>query len=163
MPTSEWNNPYQLLFDFDAQPLDLDQHVRVIREPYAIRQPADAANYLTTCVYVPFQHFKQEHFYVLLLDNRNAITHDVLVYKGTVNMIHVRVAEVFMEAVKQNAPSIILSHCHPSGSVEPSPEDVHVTEMVYQAGKLLDINLLDHILVGNQRWLSFKEKGLGFP
>jgi hypothetical protein len=104
-------SPYQLPFDYGAHPLDLGQHVRVLSEPYIVRQPADAAHYLLNQVYIPFEQFKQEQLFVLLLDNQNLITHDVMVYKGTVNSIYVRAAELFMEAVKVNAPSIILSHC----------------------------------------------------
>jgi DNA repair protein RadC len=154
---------YQLPFDYGARPLDLGQHVRVVHEPVMVRQPADAAFYLLNQVFVPFDQFKQEQLYVLLLDNKNQITHDVMVYKGTVNAVQVRVAELFMEAVKVNAPSIILSHCHPSGAIDPSSEDVRVTELVYEAGQLLDIKTLDHILVGRNQWLSLRERGLGFP
>jgi DNA repair protein RadC len=112
MPERRRPSPYQL---------DVGQHVRVLSEPYIVRQPADAANYLLNQVYVPFEQFKQEQLYVLLLDNKNHITHDVMVYKGTVNTVQIRVAELFMEAVKVNAPSVILSHCHPSGAIDPSP------------------------------------------
>jgi DNA repair protein RadC len=156
-------NPYQLPLDYGAQPLDVGQHVRVLSEPYMVRQPADAALYLLNQVFVPFEQFKQEQLYVLLLDNKNLITHDVMVYKGTINAVHVRVAELFMEAVKVNAPAIIMSHCHPSGAIDPSPEDLRVTQIAYEAGQLLDIRLLDHILVGKNKWISLKEKGQGFP
>ena len=156
-------NPYQLPLDYGAQPLDVGQHVRVLSEPYMVRHPADAAFYLLNQVFTPFEQFKQEQLFVLLLDNKNQITHDVMTYKGTVNTVHVRVAELFMEAVKANAPSIIMSHCHPSGAIDPSPDDLRVTQVVYEAGQLLDIKLLDHILVGRNQWLSLKEKGLGFP
>jgi DNA repair protein RadC len=156
-------NPYQLPFDYGARPLDRGQHVRVVNEPIMVRQPADAAFYLLNQVFVPFEQFKQEQLYVLLLDNKNHITHDVMVYKGTVNAVQIRVAELFMEAVKVNAPSIILSHCHPSGAIDPSPEDVRVTEIAYEASQLLDIRLLDHILIGRNQWVSFKERALGFP
>ena len=156
-------SPYQLPIDYGARPLEIGQHVRVLSEPYVVRQPADAAMYLLNQVFVPFEQFKQEQLYVLLLDNKNLITHDVLVYKGTVNALHVRVSELFMEAVKVNAPSIIMSHCHPSGAIDPSPEDLRVTQIAYEAGQLLDIKLLDHILVGRNQWLSLREKALGFP
>ena len=152
-------NLYQLSLDYGAQPLETGQHVRIVKEPYPIRHPADAAHYLLTQVFVPFEHFKQEQLFVLLLDNRNLITHDVMVYKGTVNAVGIRPAELFMEAVKVNAPSIILSHCHPSGAVEPSPEDLQVTQLAYEAGQLLDIEVLDHILVGRNQWLSLSKHG----
>jgi len=158
----ERRNRYQLPFDFDTRPQEMGQHVRVVKEPYVIRQPADAAQYLLTQVFVPFDQFKQEQLFVLLLDNRNLITHDVMVYKGTVNTVHIRAAELFMEAVKVNAPSIILSHCHPSGAIEPSQEDLRVTQLAYEAGQLLDIRVLDHILVGRNKWLSLNEDGFSF-
>jgi DNA repair protein RadC len=163
MPRGERPNPYQYSFDFGATPREVSQHVRVVKETHVVRAPSDAATYLLNNVYVPFDYFKQEQFYVLLLDNRHLITHDVLVYKGTVRAIYVRMAELFMEAVRVNAPSIILSHCHPSGAIDPSPDDIRTTELAYEAGQLLDIAVLDHILVGKNRWLSFKEKGLAFP
>ena len=156
------HNPYQLPFDYGAQPLDIGQHVRVVKEPYTIRHPADAARYLLTQVFFPFDQFKQEQLFVLLLDNRNHITHDVMVYKGTVNSVPIRPAELFMEAVKVNAPSIILSHNHPSGAIEPSPEDYRMTQLAYEAGQLLDIKMLDHILVGRDRWLALSEHGFNF-
>ncbi len=144
------HNPYQLPFDFGAQLLEISQHVRILKEPYALRTPADAAEYLMTQVYFPFEQFKQEHLYVLLINQKQRITHDVLVYIGTVNAMQVRGAELFREAVKQNAPSIIMSHSHPSGLPEPSPEDIQVSELVAEAGRVLQIELLDHIIVGNQ-------------
>lgn len=156
-------NPYQLSLDYGARPLDMGQHVRILSEPHLVRHPADAAAYLLNQVFVPFELFRQEQLYVLLLDNKNLITHDVMVYKGTVNAVQIRISELFMEAVKVNAPSMILSHCHPSGAVDPSPEDVKVTQLVYEAGQLLDIKLLDHILVGRNQWLSLRKQGLGFP
>jgi DNA repair protein RadC len=163
MARGERYNPYQLPFDYGARPLDLGQHVRVVKEPYAVRQPEDAALYLMNQVFTPFDQFRQEHLYVLLLDTKNLITHDVMVYKGTVNSVHIRVAELFMEAVKVNAPSLIMSHCHRSGAVEPSPEDLRVTQIAYEAGNLLDVRVLDHLIIGRKQWLSLKQQGLGFP
>ena len=115
-------------------------------------------------VFVPFEEFKQEQLYVLLLDQRNRITHDVMVYKGTVNTVNIRVAEMFMEAVRHGSPSILMSHNHPSGDPTPSPEDVRVTELLVAAGALLDVQLLDHIIIGNnQQYTSLRAQGLGFP
>lgn len=156
-------NPYQLPFDYSAQPEEPHLHVRTVQENCVVRIAADAADYLLRSVFVPFEHFKQEQLYVLLLDSKNRITHDVMVYKGTVNAISIRTSELFMEAVKVNAPSIILSHCHPSGAPEPSIEDVRTTEVVYQAGQILNIELVDHIIVGRNSWISLRDKGLGFP
>lgn len=161
MARGERYNPYQLPFDFDATPLEMSQHVRLIKEPYPVVTPADAAAYLMTQVYFPFEQFRQEHLYVLLLNQKQRITHDVLVYIGTVNAMQVRIAELYREAVKQNAPSIILSHNHPSGAPEPSPEDIRVSEIAAEAGELLQIHLLDSIIIGNQTYFSLKEHGVG--
>lgn len=111
-------NPYQLPIEWGGSVRDLGQHVRLIREPYFVRSPTDAVDYLMREVFSPFEQFRQEHLYTLLLDQKNRITHDVMVYKGTVNAINIRPAEIFMEAVRQNTPSIILSHCHPSVSTQ---------------------------------------------
>ena len=151
-------SPYQLPLEWGGSARELGQHVREIHEPLYVRSPEDAVTYLLTAVFVPFDQFKQEQLYVLLLDQRNRITHDVMLYKGTVNAIHVRTAEVFMEAVRHNSPSIIVSHNHPSGDPTPSPEDVNLTDHVFNAGKLLEIQVLDHIIVGQDRWVSLKER-----
>jgi DNA repair protein RadC len=74
----------------------------------------------------------------------------------------VRVAELFKPAIQRNAAAIILSHNHPSGDPTPSPEDVTLTRTVVQAGKLMDIDCLDHLVIGEGRFVSLKEKGLGF-
>lgn len=156
-------NPYQLPIEWGGSARDLGQHVRMIREPYIVRSSTDAVNYLLSEVFVPFDHFKQEQLYALLLDQKNRITHDVMIYKGTVNAINIRPAEIFMEAVRQNSPSIIISHCHPSGNPTPSPEDINVTGQLYEAGRLLDIQLLDHVIIGDNQYTSLRTLGLGFP
>ena len=86
----------------------------------------------------------------------------VPVYKGSVNMAQVRVGEVFREAVRDNATCVILAHNHPSGDLQPSAEDIRLTEEIVRAGKLLDIEVLDHLIISRQGHLSLKEKGLGF-
>ena len=148
--------------DLAAQAVDTGRFVRATEEDLSVRAPADAAHYLMSRIYTPFDKFEQEEFWVLLLNTKNRVTHEVMVYRGTVNTIYVRVAEVFREAIRHNSTYILLSHCHPSGDPTPSPEDVRVTEMVNEAGGLLDIHLLDHMVVGNGRWVSMKERGLGF-
>jgi len=74
----------------------------------------------------------------------------------------IRVAEIFQEAIKANCAGIIVAHNHPSGDPTPSPEDVAVTEQIVAAGKLLDIEVLDHLVIGHQRYVSLKERMLGF-
>lgn len=73
-----------------------------------------------------------------------------------------RVVEIFRPALKLNAAAIVLSHLHPSGDPSPSERDILVTQQVYEAGKLLDVSVLDHIIVGRECWVSLKSLGLGF-
>ena len=102
----------------------------------------------------------QEQLRVLLLNTRNGVMAQRLIYQGTVNSSAVRPAEVLRPAVTGAAPSIIISHNHPSGDPTPSPEDVAVTRDLVAAGKLLDIEVMDHIIIGAGRFVSLKEKGL---
>ena len=107
----------------------------------------------------------QEHFRVLLLNTRNQVTGVSEVYKGNISATVLRAGEVFQEAVRSNSPAIILVHNHPSGDPTPSEEDVVVTQQLVEAGKLLDIEVLDHIVIGTAdygRFVSLKERGLGF-
>jgi len=123
-----------------------------------INSPADAA----ALVQYEMGILEQEHLRVILLDQRNRVLDIVEVYQGSVNSAQVRIAEVFKPAVARMAPSIIIVHSHPSGDPTPSPEDVAVTRAIVQAGKLLDIEVLDHVVIGLGRWVSLKERGLGF-
>lgn len=125
----------------------------------AIKSPADAANLL---MYQLAAH-EQEYLYVLLLDTRNrVIGRPVEVYHGSLNTSLIRVGEIFRHAIKANAAAIIVAHNHPSGDPAPSPEDVAVTRAIVEAGKLLDIDVLDHLVIGQHRFVSLKERGLGF-
>ena len=186
MPRRE-HHPYQLAFDFpapaepspfpcQASPTGLyqdlaslgvrEEHlgrfVRVVKEEVVVRSPADAAQYLLRHVYVPFDAFDQEELHVLLLNTKNRITHESMVYRGTVNSVFIRPAELFKEAVRVNAPGILLAHNHPSGSADPSPEDQRTTAAAVQAGEVLGISVLDHLVIGRGSWFSLREKGLGF-
>jgi DNA repair protein RadC len=106
---------------------------------------------------------EQEYLKVMLLDTRNRVLEIVEVYHGNVSATQVRVGELFKPAVQRMAPAIIAIHNHPSGDPTPSPDDVAVTRAIVQAGKLLDISLLDHLIIGGEgRWVSLKERGLGF-
>lgn len=104
----------------------------------------------------------QEEFWVLHLDTRNRVRRVMRLYRGSLNQATVRVGEVFREAVRANAASIIAVHNHPSGDPTPSPQDIALTRALVSAGKLLDIPLLDHVIIGRGRWVSLKERGLGF-
>jgi DNA repair protein RadC len=123
-----------------------------------INSPADAA----ALVQYEMAALEQEHLRVLLLDTRNHVLDIVEVYKGSVNSSQVRVGEIFKVAVRRNATALIVVHNHPSGDPTPSPDDVAVTRAIVQAGKLLDVDVLDHLVIGQGRWVSLKERGLGF-
>ena len=98
----------------------------------------------------------------MLLNTKNPVIDVLTVYRGTINTAPVRVAEVFREAIRRNAAAIILAHNHPSGDPKPSPEDRALTGEVAEAGKLLGIELLDHLVISQARWVSLRERGLGF-
>ncbi len=123
-----------------------------------INSPADAAVLLQ----YEMQALEQEHLRVMLLDRRNRVLEIVDLYRGSVSSSQIRVGEVFREAVRKNASAIIVAHNHPSGDPTPSPDDVAVTRAILQAGKLLDVDVLDHLVIGQGRWVSLKERGLGF-
>lgn len=124
----------------------------------AINSPADAA----ALVSYEMAALEQEHLRVILLDRRNRVLETVEVYKGSVNSSQVRVGEVFKEAIRKNASAVVVIHNHPSGDPTPSPDDVAVTRAITQAGKLLDVEVLDHLVIGQGKWISMKERGLGF-
>jgi DNA repair protein RadC len=123
-----------------------------------IRSPADAAGLLMAEMGL----LEKEHLRTLLLDTKNHVLASPTIYVGSVNTSLIRVAEIFQEAIRANSPGIIVAHNHPSGDPTPSPEDVAVTEQIVAAGKLLDINVLDHLIIGQLRYVSLKERGLGF-
>jgi DNA repair protein RadC len=123
-----------------------------------IRSPADAANLVMS----EMGYLEQEQLKVMLLDTKNRVLHTKKVYAGSLNTSLIRVGEVFKEAVRANCNSVIVVHNHPSGDPTPSPEDVAVTKQIVEAGKLLDIEVLDHLIIGQQRFVSLKERGLGF-
>jgi DNA repair protein RadC len=128
------------------------------RERPQVKSPSDAANLLM----LEMMHLEQEHMRLILLDSKNYVIDTVTMYVGSLNTSVIRVGELFREAIKQNCAAVIVVHNHPSGDPTPSPEDVAVTELISQAGKLLDIDVLDHLIIGCQRYVSLKERGLGF-
>ena len=123
-----------------------------------ITSPQDAAN----LVLLEMGLLEQEHLRVMRLDGKNCVTGVSEVYVGNVNTSVIRVSEVFRDAVRDNCPFIILTHNHPSGDPTPSREDVATTERIVQAGNLLNIEVLDHIIIGHNKFISLKERGLGF-
>lgn len=123
-----------------------------------ITTPEDAANVLIPELIM----CEQEHLCVLLLNTRNDLLRLETIYIGSVNTTVVRISELFRPALRYNAVSIILAHNHPSGDPTPSPEDVRITREVVKAGELLGIDVLDHLVIGGNRFISLKERGLGF-
>ena len=127
-------------------------------ERFQIRAPQDAANILIPLI----GHQEQEHFVVLYLDTRNQVLDREVLYKGTINTTIVRIAEVFRGAIRRQCASIMVSHNHPSANPEPSPDDVLLTRRLYETGKTLEVELLDHIIVGGNRFISLRDRGIGF-
>ena len=123
-----------------------------------VKTPADAAQFLM----LEMGLLEQEEVHALLLDARNKVLAAPQIYKGSLNAASMRLAEVFKPAIRANCASIIVAHNHPSGDPAPSGEDVTVTKSLVQAGKLLDIEVLDHIVIAQNRYVSLKERGLGF-
>ncbi len=132
--------------------------VEAPQERPVVHSPADVAG----LVQYEMSALDHEELWVLLLDTRNRLLSTERLYKGSLNSSMVRVAELFKPAIQRTAAALILVHNHPSGDPTPSPEDVALTRTVVQAGKLLDIELLDHLVIGQGRYVSLKERGLGF-
>lgn len=122
---------------------------------YVIRSPEDAAAYLMT----DMSSLLQEHFVVLFLNVKNEVLHKQTIFIGSLNSSIVHPREIYREAVKRSAASIIAAHNHPSGNPAPSPEDIEVTKRLVEAGSIIGIDLLDHVIIGDHKFISLKEKG----
>lgn len=123
--------------------------------PPSIHTPEDAADILYGIV----GNKSKEHFVTLILNTRNEVIGHELITLGSVNAAHVRVAEVFRSPIAHMAPAIILGHNHPSGDPSPSPDDVAITKVICEAGELMDIEVLDHLIIGRGcRFSSLKER-----
>lgn len=128
------------------------------KERPVVNSPADAA----ALVQHEMSLFEQEYLKVIVLNTRNHVLDIVEITHGSVNACHIRIAEVLRPAIERNAPAIIICHNHPSGDPAPSSQDVSFTRSVIEAGKLMDIDVLDHLVIGKGRYVSLKEKKLGF-
>jgi len=124
-------------------------------EQYVVQSPEDGANY----VMEEMRNLKQEHFVALFLNTKNQIIHSETIFIGSLNASIVHPREVFREAIKRSSAAIIVIHNHPSGDPTPSQEDIHVTRRLYEAGKMIGIDVLDHLIIGNRKFVSLKEKG----
>ena len=124
-----------------------------------IKTPADAAELLMPTLGL----LEQEEVWTVLLDSRNRlIGTPTMLYRGCLNAANMRVGEVFREAIRHNCASLIISHNHPSGDPTPSADDILVTTQLIKAGKLLDCELTDHLVIAQNRYVSLKERGLAF-
>ncbi|MCB8978639.1 MAG: DNA repair protein RadC [Ardenticatenaceae bacterium] len=125
--------------------------------PY-ITSPGDAANLLMP----DMMHLEQEHLRLVLLDTRNRLLGTPTIYVGSLNTSVIRIGELFRAALKENAAAFIMAHNHPSHDPSPSPEDIAVTRKIVEAGRLMSIEVLDHIIIGQNCFVSLKERGYGF-
>ncbi len=121
---------------------------------YQIVSADDAAQ----LVRMEMMYLDHEEMHILILDTKNQLVENIKRYKGTVNSSVLRSAEIFRPAIIRNCPSMIICHNHPSGDPTPSPEDLEVTRQLVAAGNLLDIDILDHLIIGNPRYVSLKQK-----
>jgi DNA repair protein RadC len=142
--------------------LELGRRLNVLapEQKPQITSPLDIASLVS----LEMAYLAQEQLRVICLDTKNFVIHQQTIYQGTVNSSLVRAAEVFRPAVTRNCLTIVVVHNHPSGDPTPSPEDVRTTEQLRKAGELLDVELLDHIIIGQGqgRYVSMKERRLGF-
>jgi len=139
--------------------LALGQRIMSAQPPRAsVRSPED----VFALVGADMALLEQEHLKVILLNTRNQVMSVRQVNRGNVHSAVVRVAEVFRDAIRENAPNIILVHNHPSGDPSPSPDDAALTKQVEEAGRLLGIDVLDHVVIGRSGPASLRELGLGF-
>lgn len=122
---------------------------------YKINSPQDVSDYLMD----KLRFNKQEHFYCLCLNTKNEIIHEKTIFVGSLNSSIVHPREVFNEAIRHASASIIVAHNHPSGNPSPSKEDIQVTKRLKEAGEVVGIELLDHIIIGDGTYRSLKEGG----
>jgi DNA repair protein RadC len=129
---------------------------RLPTAPWQVRSPADVGDR----VLAGMAQLEREELRVAVLNTRNVVTRFVTVYVGNLGGSSVRVGEVFRDAVRANAASIVVVHNHPSGDPTPSADDLQITRELADAGRLLDIALLDHLVIGQDRWVSLRALGV---
>lgn len=125
---------------------------------WSIRGPGDVADRLI----LQMGRLEREELRVVMLDTKNHVLRVATVYQGNVSASLVRIGELFRDAVRLNAASVIMVHNHPSGDPTPSPDDLHLTAEALAAGRLLDINLLDHLVIGHDAYVSLRDRGIAF-
>jgi DNA repair protein RadC len=122
---------------------------------WRIRSPADVGERLLPAM----RHLEREELVVLLLNTKNVVTARRMVYAGNLAGSSVRVGEVFRDAVRRQAAAVVVVHNHPSGDPTPSGDDLRITAELAEAGRLLDIELLDHVVIGAEGWVSLRSMG----
>ncbi|KAA9023129.1 RadC family protein [Niallia endozanthoxylica] len=122
---------------------------------YVIRSPEDGAKYVMN----DMRFLSQEHFVTLYLNTKNQVLHKKTIFIGSLNASIVHPREIYKEALRRSAASIVCAHNHPSGDPTPSREDIEVTRRISECGKILGIELLDHLIIGENKFVSLKEKG----
>jgi DNA repair protein RadC len=125
-------------------------------ESFKITSPQD----VSALVMEDMRYYKKEYFKIILLDTKNKVIDIITISIGSLNSSIVHPREVFLEAVKKSSASIILLHNHPSGEVQPSREDINITQRLIEAGDIMGIKVLDHIIIGDGTYLSFKEENI---
>lgn len=120
-----------------------------------IKGPEDVFKHLSE-----MKKLQKEHFRGLYLNTRNRLIHDEIISMGTLNLSLIQPREVFRPAIEYSAAALILAHNHPSGDPEPSEDDIKVTRQIAEAGKLMEIDVLDHVIIGEERFVSLKERGV---
>jgi DNA repair protein RadC len=125
---------------------------------WTVRSPRDVADRLV----LQMGRLEREELRVVILDTKNHVLRVQTIYQGNVNSSLVRVGELYRDAVRLNAASVILVHNHPSGDPTPSPDDLHLTAEALAAGGLLDIGLLDHLVIGHDAYVSLRDRGVAF-
>ncbi len=125
---------------------------------WTIRGPHDVADRLI----LQMGRLEREELRVVMLDTKNHVLRVATIYQGNVSSSLVRVGELFRDAVRLNAAGVILVHNHPSGDPTPSPDDLHLTAEALAAGRLLDIQLLDHLVIGHDAYISLRDRGVAF-
>lgn len=136
----------------------MNRILQIEEERPSIHSPNDMYN----LVFMELDHLDHEELWIICLDTRNRVLQKKKLYAGSVNQSQVRVAEVLRPPLDLNAPAIIIIHNHPSGDPAPSPDDIVITRAIVQAAQLMDIQVLDHLVIGKGRYVSMKERGLGF-
>jgi len=125
---------------------------------WSIRSPRDVADRLI----LQMGRLEREELRVVILNTKNVVLRVSTAYVGNVSASLVRVGELFRDAVRLDAAGVILVHNHPSGDPTPSPDDLHLTAEALAAGRLLDIDLLDHLVIGHDAYVSLRDRGVSF-